>query len=492
MSTAILRLENVSKNFQNVDALSDINVEFHSGNVTALIGGNGAGKSTLIKVISGAFQISQGKIYYNGEEVHFKSPYDSKNFGIIVCSQEIQLFNELTIAENIYLGNETLEKDIFLNLKNTEKKVEEILKKLNMDLDIHRKVKHLSLAEKFLIQFARALLSNPKILIIDELIDILTQIECNMVYEIINELKSKNVAVIFITHKIEEAIKFADNILVMREGRIIETIETKYADKETIKNDILGQDLKEHFPKLTVKKGEELLKITNISNRFLNNISFSLRRGEILGIAGLVGSGRTSLLKAIVGLDKVSNGEIMISSEHKNGKKAKTHSNIGFMSESRDIQGFFPSLSIGQNVTIRNLKKISKYHILNPKLEMMKSKDVLDRIGIKCDCYNGNISFLSGGNRQKILVARNVFSKCNIYVFDEPTKGIDIAGKVEIYNIINELIRRGAGIILVSSDFTELAGMCDRVLVIKKGSMSGELMREEITQASLFTIFSDN
>ncbi len=491
MSTPILRLENVSKSFQGVKVISDINIEIYPGKVTALIGANGAGKTTLIKLISGIYPASEGSFYYCGELVNIKTTYDAIKLGIVSCPQELQLFYELSVFGNICMGNEIFERNKIFKIKEMEKTVTEVLKKLNLNIDIHRKVKHLSLAEKFLVQFARAILRNPKIIIIDELIDVLTQVEYETVYAIIKELNRMDVAVIFISHRIDETIKIADNILVLRDGKIIESIDTKVADEENIKKLIIGNDIKDHYPKLKVKKGEELLRVSNIKSRFLDNISFSLCRGEILGIVGLAGSGRTSLLKAIVGIDRIDQGEIVFFSNKKIHKRNKFMDSIGFMSEYRDIHSFFPSLSIGRNITIKNLNKVKKFKVINNKLENMRSKDALDRIGLNCNIYNGNISHLSGGSKQKVLIARNVFSKCNIYVFDEPTKGIDIAGKVEVYNIINELLRRGAGIILVSSDFMELSGMCDKVIVINKGKMTGELERDEFTQSMLYEMLNN-
>ena len=488
MNTALLRLENINKKFQNVKALNNITTEFYCGDIVSIIGGNGAGKSTLIKVIAGVVPISKGEIYMNERKLNLSSPYNAKKSGIILCPQELQLFNELSILENIFLGNELLEKGMLKDKKNIEQKVKDVLVKLNMNVNIYNKVKDLSMAEKFLIQFARALVCEIKILIVDELFDVLTNIECELVYEILKDLKKKGVVVIFITHKIEMSIKMADSILVMKEGQIVDKIKTKNAEKQKIAKRILGKDCSARFPKLKIKMGEDLLQVKNISNKFLEDINFTLKRGEIIGIAGLVGSGRTSLLKAIVGLNKVDKGEIILMPEYKkNKKKSKFHSNIGFMSEDRDIKGFFPMLSIGQNITIKNIKSVSKYRFILTSEEMILGKDIMDRVGLTSEKFEDNISYLSGGNKQKILVARSIFSRCNIYIFDESTKGVDVAGKVEIYNIINELVRRGAGIILVSSDFSELTGMCDKVIVIKKGSMTAELTGKELNQLKLFS-----
>lgn len=486
MKKAMLRLENVSKSFRGVAALSNINIEFYPGKVNALIGSNGAGKSTLINIITGNLPVSSGTIYVNDKEVHLNSPFDARKLGIAVCPQEIQVFPELTVLENIFMGNEAFVKKDKLNHTDKHDIAVKLLKKLSLDLIPAQKMKNLSLAEKFLIQFARTIVCHPRLIMMDELTDVLTQVESEIVYSIIEELKREQTAVIFITHKVEEALKIADDITILRDGRICQIVKPENTGDSQIETEILGQDKKGHFPRLAVKKGEELLRVEHISNRFLEDISFTLRRGEIIGVAGLVGSGRSSLLRAIVGLDKVEYGRVIITSEKQHSKSGTIHNNIGYMPENRDAQGLFSSLSIAENITMKNLKKISRCHIINGEKQMIESRDAMQSLGMKEEEFEKHILELSGGNKQKILVARNVFSKCNIYVFDEPTKGIDIAGKVEIYNIINELVRRGAGIILVSSDFSELAGMCDRLIIIRKGRMSAQFTQDEITQLRLY------
>jgi ribose transport system ATP-binding protein len=338
-------------------------------------------------------------------------------------------------------------------------------------------------AEKFLIQFGRVLLKKYKIIILDELTDSLTMSEVDIIYKKIEELKQRGTSIVYITHRIDEAVKIADVIGVLKDGELNALIPTKDATNELITNKMLGKDIKQHYPKLDVQKGEIVLQAHNISNKFLHDVSFSLRRGEVLGIAGLVGSGRTSLLKAIVGLAELDNGKIELN--HR-GKDKVCH--IGYMPESRDSQGLFEEFSVAQNITIKRLDRISKMDWISPAKEEEAGEDMMYRLGIKARNVNQKVLYLSGGNKQKTLVARSVFSKCNIYVFDEPTKGVDTAGKVEVYNIINDLIRKGAAVMIVSSDFSELAGMCDNVLVIRKGTVVAELTRRDLTQQNLFLL----
>ena len=491
MPQAVLRLSDVAKTYSEMKILSGINLELFSGQVCALIGSNGAGKSTLTKIITGETRMTSGTIYMEGKEVEITSPYDAKQLGIISCPQDIVVFGELSITENLFLGSE-LKKNGILNWSSMERITQTMLQKLGIDAEPKRKSKNLSLAEKYLIQFARVLLREYKVVVLDELTDSLTMAEVQIVYDIIHELKGKGAVIIYITHRIEEAMKIADIIAIMKDGEITACLSAEEARQDIIARKMLGDDIKKHYPKLSVAKKEIVLRVKNIRNKFLNDVSFTLHRGEILGIAGLVGSGRSSLLKAIVGLDKVDFGEVEVLPRNPTSNKKKVglqyNSHIGFMPENRDAQGLFMDFSVSHNITIKRLDKVFRGKWISLQKEEEKSEDVVGRLGIKARDIHQKVRYLSGGNKQKTLVGRNVFSKCSIYVFDEPTKGVDIAGKVEIYNIINELIRKGAAIILVSSDFSELAGMCDRVLVIRKGSLVAELNQKELTQQKLFLL----
>ena len=489
MPQAVLRLTDVSKAYNGVKILSGIHFELAAGQVCVLIGSNGAGKSTLTKIIAGETRMTSGKMYIDGKEVNITSPYDAKHLGIISCPQDIVVFGELSITENLFLGSE-IKRNGVLDWAGMEKETQKILDLLGIDASPKRRSKNLSLAEKYLIQFARVLLCEYKVILLDELTDSLTMSEVQCVYDIIGELKAKGVSIIYITHRIEEAMKIADSITIMKDGEITASMSAEDAQQDIIVKKMLGDDIKKHYPKLPSTKQEVVMTAKNIQNKFLNNISFKLCRREILGIAGLVGSGRTSLLKAIVGLDKLDYGEVEVMPGKPNRNKKKIglqhNSCIGFMPENRDIQGLFMDFSVAHNITIKRLDKVYRGRWISTQKEEEKSADVVARLGIKARDVHQKVRYLSGGNKQKTLVGRNVFSNCSIYVFDEPTKGVDIAGKVEIYNIINDLIRKGAAIILVSSDFSELAGMCDRVLVIRKGSLVAELDQNDLTQQRLF------
>jgi len=491
----MLKVCDVCKSYGNADVLKNINIEFTSGEIHAILGGNGVGKSTLINIIAGIIRMNSGSIYLDGEKVEITSPYEAKKYGIAVCPQDILIFDELSIANNLFIGNETTYNHVILDREEMLKEAGTILKRLGINAEPQRNAAKLSLAEKYLIQFARILLSKPKIIMLDELTDSLTGSEKKIVYEILNEMKDKGVAIIYITHQINEALTIADKISVIKDGKIAETVNNREANLDTIAGYLLGEDVNIAFPKLPVTKREVLLEVDNISNLFLNSISFSLKRGEMIGIAGMVGSGRSSLLRAIIGLDKISEGEIRFFSERSTGKKShrrRLFQNIGYIPENREDQGLFPKMSISKNIVIRNIRKVTRFHFISLNKEKMESRDMVDRLGIKISDINDRVFCLSGGNKQKIMVARCVFSNCSIYVFDEPTKGIDTAGKVEIYNIFNELLRKGAGIIVVSSDFAELEGMCDRILFIKKGRIVAECNSKDIGHQQIISVLGES
>ena len=476
-----LQLEDVSmKYFSNV-ALSHINLTVEEGTIRAVIGSNGAGKSTLVKIIAGQIHDYTGRILIDGKPVRLTSVSCAKKHGIYISPQDIVFFDNLSVEENLYLGTFLDRCPLRRHVIRSECK--KALERVGLDISLSRKGSKLSLAEKFLIQFARILLDRPRLIILDELTDSLTLAEASHVYSILRRLKDEGTAIIYITHRIDEAADLADIITTMRDGEIVSTATSTAANKQELTENMLGEDIKTHYPKLFVSRKEPLLQARHISTHFLNNISFELYRGEILGIAGLVGSGRSSLLRAIVGMDKLKYGEIEFFNEKPGQKPA-----IGFLPENRDTDGIFFNLPISQNITIRNLPKISRFRLIRGNMEHLESMDIIDRFGIDTPDGSTRISHLSGGNKQKTIVGRNVFSNSSIFVFDEPTKGIDIAGKVEIYNILNELIRKGAGILFVSSDFSELSGMCDRLLVIKKGSLVGEFSYSETTQEQLFSL----
>ncbi|MEA5004500.1 MAG: sugar ABC transporter ATP-binding protein, partial [Christensenella sp.] len=380
MPQAVLKMVDICKSYHEIRVLSGINLELYPGQICALLGSNGAGKSTLTKIMTGEVRMTSGKICMDGKEVDISSPHAAKKLGIISCPQEVTIFGELSVTENLFMGSEIKNKGV-LDWHAMESETHTVLCRLGIDVEPRRKAARLSMAEKYLLQFARTLIRDYKVIVLDELTDSLTMAEVECLYSLLNELKERGVAIVYITHRIEEARKISDRITVMKDGEIADSVVPEAAERDDIAQKMLGEDIKEHYPKLSVPRGNVILKASGLRNKLVSDISFSLRSGEVLGIAGLVGSGRTNLLKAIVGLDKLDEGSVSVASAGKNGDGMRA--NIGFIPENRDTQGLFMDMSVAQNITIKCLDGVSKGRLILPRDEEEKSWDYIERLGIK-------------------------------------------------------------------------------------------------------------
>ena len=472
----IIELQGICKNYGAIRALRDIDLSFKSGELHALIGNNGAGQSTMIRLLTGLERPSAGSILVDGKPVRFSSPADARRHGIIACYQNQAYFPELTVAENIFLGNEIKTKAGFFAWKEMNRRAENALEEYRLPVSPQRKLKDIPISQQQIVQFIRALLLQPQMLILDELTDYYNQQESSLIYQKLQELTAGNVSVVYITHRIREAMQVSDRITVLRSGRIHSHMDVQNAGIAQLADAMLGDENYRHLPKMQIRTSQELLHVSQLSTHFLQNISFSLHRGEALGIAGLLGSGRTSLLRAIVGADALKAGSISMRTPAGtviHDLKA-IRQLIAYIPENKERDALFSDMSTASNITIRNLKRVSAFHVLLPTKERIKSSNYADMVGLPHRCLNRKIKNLSNGEAQKALIVRNAFSNCSVFVFDEVSKGIDTAGKVEVYNIINEILRRGGGVIIVSSDFEELMGMCDRILVIQQGKIRRE------------------
>ena len=489
MKTPVLEAENLSVDFSGQKALDNITLKIYPSEIHALVGCNGAGKSVLGKVFSGVLKQSEGTVLLDGKKVDFNNPFDASTQGVVISMQELAIFDDLSISDNLFVNNPITHNKLILNLKKTRQTANELLARFHITANPSEKAKKLPQAQKFLLQFARCLLAKPKVLILDELSASMTSNEIDLIYEVIKECRQKGMAIIYITHRIDEVVSLTDRVTVLKDGHIAAQASSKELDKESLTKLMLGESKSEHYPKLPISPGEPLLELSHVSNRFLHDISFNLCRREIIGIAGIAGSGRTQLLNAIAGLDEINDGDIIYVSDTQKTPREEMHPFIGYIPENRDKQSLFPDFDAIKNITIHELKKISKHYVINPREESIAGSLMIDRFGIKGAVPGGKINHMSGGNKQKIVVAQCLHSNCSIYLFDEPTQGIDIAGKVDIYNIMNELIRNGAGIIMVSSDFSELSGMCDRILVLKEGNLIAELPAKDTSSLNLLEYF---
>ena len=487
----VLVAKNIHKSFPGSYALKGIDFSLREGEIHVLLGENGAGKSTLVNILAGLTRPDKGKIIYQGKKQDIISPDYANKLGITIVPQEPEIVPNLTVYENVFLKNEIyFGKTIkipYLNRKKMKQLCEKTFDELGVLIDCKKYARNLDLAEKQFVQLARALVRHPKVIILDETTAALNTSEMQSLFRALDKLRSQKVAILYSTHKLHDIEQIADRITILKDGQYMGTKLSKGVEPDSLMHLMIGKDLKEHFPKLPVDLGDEVLRVKNLSGSTVKNISFSLFEGEILGIAGLMGSGKTNLIKTLIGLSK-GKGEVFI-----NGRQVypldpykAIKEGICFIPEERDRHALFKHRSIAENISIANLKKIIDRVFIDVKKERRFAEKAANKLGIKRSAIINNIKSLSGGNKQKTVLARGLFSNSQIYILDEPTRGVDIAGKVEIYNIMNELVRNGESIIVVSSDIAELVGMCNRVMIIEDGLIKLEAKREEISQEMMY------
>jgi len=485
----LLKLQNIYKSYPGVQALDNVSFELLEGEVHALIGENGAGKSTLVKILAGAISGDSGEIFIGDKKVEINSPQTAQKLGISIIYQEFNLSPYLNVAENIFLGREPV-KNIpgFIDWKKLYAEADNILNKIGIRLDIKQQVKSLSVAQKQIVEIAKALSLNAKIIAMDEPSATLTDHELESLFKLIKVLKEEGIGIIYISHRLEEIFKIADRVTVLRDGKLIEVKTIQELNKEEIIRMMVGWEVHEEFPKKTFEKGEKILSVQNLTRKgFVNNVSFNVNEGELLGITGLVGSGRTELARVIFGADSKDEGEIYLK-----GNKVEIDSphkainlGIGLLTEDRKSQGLILGMSVRENITIASLNSISKQGFISKISEKISIKRYISELKIKTPSLEQYVKNLSGGNQQKVILARWLFTQSKLLIFDEPTRGIDVGAKVEIYNLINKLIEEGIGIIIISSELPEILGMCDRILVMYEGKINGEFSYNDATQEKI-------
>jgi ABC-type sugar transport system ATPase subunit len=486
----VLSLRNINKRLSDYFSLKDISLDLNEGEVHVLMGENGSGKSSLMKIIWGAYSKDSGDIYINENPIVINSPIDAKRMGIAMIHQDSSLFEHFTIAENIYIDckpylNRTLK---IVDWSKMHTDCQRLFIKLGFTLNSRSIVKNLSIAQKQLVEICKAYISNARIIIMDEPTSSLTESESSLLFNIIHELKKSGVSILYISHKLEEVQKIGDRVTVIRDGEIIGSQRGASMDVDSIIHMMTGMELRERYPKLHVKLGKEVLKVANLSSgNIIKNINFSLRKREILGIIGLVGSGRTRVAKCMFGLGKLDTGEIYLNNTPINitSPSEAIKAGIGYVTEDRNTEGLFMYLNASQNITAPNLSKISHNLIIDKDIEKSLTGAYIDRLGINIGSPKDMVAYLSGGNQQKVVLAKWIMSKSKILVLDEPTKGIDIASKVDVYNLMNEMVSKGVSIILISSDVDEVIGMCDRIMVLYNGNIASVLNRKDATREKI-------
>lgn len=493
--SSLLRMENISKHYPGVLALDDVSFQLGKGEVHCLLGENGAGKSTLMKILSGALKKDAGKILIENNEVNYSTPSQAQKLGIGIIYQDFKLIPELTAADNIFLGSEILRSSFnFLDKKKMVELAQKSLKELGEEIPADIPVFKLSVAQRQMIEIAKATHRNIKILAMDEPTASLTTSEIKNLFKVIRKLKSEGVGIIYISHRLEEIFKIGDRVTVMRDGKQIDTSEIKDTNINGLIRHMVGRALADEFPKHTAKTGEEILNLQNIYCGKLKNINLNLHKGEILGLAGLVGAGRSEVARVIFGADKIESGKIIFEGKEKKLKSPKDaiNSGIALLTEDRNLYGLFMERSIRENVSISNLpcRQAGLSHLMKgifiDKAEEKKAVgDYFEQLQIKAPSQETIVENLSGGNRQKVVLARWLHTHSKIIIFDEPTAGIDVGVKYEIYNLINKLVEQGIGVIVISSELPELIGVCDRIVVMCEGKITGELLKKDFSQEKI-------
>ncbi len=486
MNDMILKMCNIHKTFPGVYALRNIDFDLRYGEVHALLGENGAGKSTLIKVLAGIYSVDKGQIFIKGKECKIGSVKASQSYGISVIHQELNLIPHMTVAENIFLGREpTQGKTRFVNFKKLNDTAQDLLNSLSLAIKATDKICSLSVAQQQMVEIAKALSVDAEIIIMDEPTSSLTDKEVEMLFTTINNLRRKNISIIYISHRMEELFQITDRITVMRDGQYIGTKVTKETTKDELIAMMVGRELKDLYIKTKHPIGETVLEVKNLERKnVLHNINLSLRKGEILGVSGLVGAGRTELVRAIFGIDSFDSGEITLEGKSLNIKSPldAVDNGIVLVPENRKEQGLVLLRSVGYNITLTVLKKFINRIKVNKKLEESIVEDYIERLSIKTPSKEQRAGNLSGGNQQKIVIAKWLATNPKVLILDEPTRGVDVGAKSEIYSIMNTLAKQGVGIIMVSSELPEVINMSDRVLVMCNGEIGGVLEKEEIDQ----------
>jgi ribose transport system ATP-binding protein len=487
----LLRMDGIYKSFPGVQALSDVRFELNYGEVHALVGENGAGKSTLMKILGGIYHKDAGRISLEGKEVEITSPAMAQHLGISIIHQELNLMPHLTVAQNIFIGREPRGKPSFIvDDKATNEQAERLFGMLNLKLDPNTKVADLTVAKQQMVEIAKSLSFNAKILVMDEPTAALTDTEIDELFRIIRQLREKGVGIVHISHRLEELKQISDLVTVMRDGKYIDTLKTGEASIDQIISLMVGRTIFEATPELPENPSQEVvLEVRNLNRgRVLKDVSFDLKKGEILGFAGLVGAGRTEVARAIFGADKYDSGEIYIKGQQvhiKSPGDAVTHG-IGYLSEDRKRYGLALGMDVKENVAMAAMKKfLSRIGWVDFNKISARGDEMVKALNIKTPTLEQKTKFLSGGNQQKVVVGKWLTADTEILIFDEPTRGIDVGAKSEIYKLLNDLAHQGKAIIMISSELPEILRMSHRVVVMCEGRVTGILNAAEATQENI-------
>ncbi len=488
--TPYLQMKGITKQFPGVLALNNVDFSVELGKVVALVGENGAGKSTLMKILAGVLNKDKGEIYIQGQKANIDSPLSARKYGISVIYQELMDLPNMDIAENIFLGREMKIGRIFSNKKEMHKQAKELISRVALNVDTHTKIADLSIAQRQMVEVAKALSLDAKIIIMDEPTSSLTSTETEVLIQIINRLRESNVAVIFISHRMEEITRIADEVVVLRDGEMVGRLDKNEIEEQRIINMMVGREINDLFAKEEAEISDIALEVKNLNTDFLKDINFHVRKGEILGFAGLVGAGRSEVMRAVFGIDSKESGEIYI-----NGEKVEIKSTvdalkygIGYVPENRQEQGLVLGMTVRENISLPELKNISRYDFIDKREEADLAEKYIDELNIRTPSQEQRVRNLSGGNQQKVVISKWMATKPKILILDEPTRGIDVGAKKEIHMLMSQLAKEGVAVIMISSELPEILGMSDRIIVMHEGRIKGELMREEASQEAIMKL----
>lgn len=491
-SRLLLKLENITKRFPGVLALDSVHLEVVAGETHGLMGENGAGKSTLIKTLTGAYQPDSGQILFDGQELKSLTPRHAMQLGIACIYQELNLIPHLSVVENIFLGREVYQLEALgvglLRRQDMLLQAEELLKELGLGFDVKARVGTLGVGHQQMVEICRAVISNAKLIIMDEPTSSLSEKEAEDLFRIIAQVKARGVTVLFISHRLDEIKRICDRVTVMRDGQTVSCVNMAETSVDEIVRLMVGREIQNKYPKVKAPRGEAILSVEKLSRKgVLHDVSFTLHAGEVLGFAGLVGAGRTETMRAITGADPKDSGLIKVFGKEASIRNPRDSidAGIAFLTEDRKGQGLILIQSVAFNTTLVKLEQFARNGVLKLKAIRSETERVTKELLLRAPSVDAPVGKLSGGNQQKVVIAKWLLSQSRIFIFDEPTRGIDVGAKVEVYKLINKLVANGAGVIIVCSEMDEAMGMSDRILVMHEGRISGEFSQEEATQEKI-------
>jgi len=486
LNEILVETRNISKEFSGVRVLNDINIEIKKGEIFGIIGENGAGKSTFIKILNGIYDKTEGEVKFEGKKVDM-DVQKAKRIGINTIPQEFNLINDLNVYENIFLGKEYKKNRFILDKEKMRSKTNMFLKRMNTEIDPNEKISNLSVAQKQMVEIAKAIAYNSKLLIMDEPTTVLTPFEVKTLFKLMRDLVKEGITIIYISHNRKEVKEICDRVMVLRDGEFVCIENTADMNEQEMANRMVGRELNQMFPSKLKAKQETVLSVKDLNvEGLLENITFDLKKGEILGFSGLVGAGRTELAETIIGIRKMTSGEIYINGEKKviDSPSKAVKNNIAYLPEDRQGVGILTNFNIPSNITLISLKEYTKI-LINHKKVKNKAKYYIDEFNIQTPSLDIELEYLSGGNQQKVSFSKCLDIEPNIIIFDEPTRGIDVNAKMEIFNFIQELVKSGISVIFISSELEEIIGMCSRVVVMRSGKITGILEGDHINEEEI-------